>query len=75
MGTSTLALIYFITNAFELVGYDGGDYTRCQIDKKSTSGVCAFMGQSLISWLGKTQICVTLYTAEGEYLVVHIYCS
>jgi hypothetical protein len=35
--------------SFELIGYLDVDYARCKIDRKSTSGTCQFLGQSLVS--------------------------
>jgi hypothetical protein len=35
---------------FELLGYSDADYTGCKVDRKSTSGTCQFLGQSLVSW-------------------------
>ena len=74
-GTITLGLFYPITNAFDLVGYSDADYAGSQTDRKSTSGVCAFLGQSLVSWLSKKQTSVALSTAEGEYLAAGSCCS
>ena len=74
-GTINLGLFYPITNAFDLVGYSDADYAGCQTDRKSTSGVCAFLGQSLVSWQCKKQTSVALSTAEGEYLAAGSCCS
>ncbi|XP_074346220.1 secreted RxLR effector protein 161-like [Apium graveolens] len=54
-GTITLGLFYPITNAFDLVVYSDADYAGCQSYRKSTSGVGAYLGQSLVSWLSKKQ--------------------
>ena len=37
-------------------------------DRKSTSGTCHFFGKSLVSWFSKKQNCVSLSTAEAEYV-------
>ncbi|XP_050238426.1 secreted RxLR effector protein 161-like [Mercurialis annua] len=50
-----------------LLGYSDADYAGCHIDRKSTSGTCQFLGQSLISWSSKKQVSVALSTAEAEY--------
>ncbi|XP_074377190.1 secreted RxLR effector protein 161-like [Apium graveolens] len=67
-GTINLGLFYPITNAFNLVGCSDTGYAGCQTDRKSTSGVCAYFGQSLVLWQSKKQTSVALSTAEGEYL-------
>ncbi|KAL8107872.1 hypothetical protein AgCh_024325 [Apium graveolens] len=74
-GTIILGLLYPITSTFDLVGYSDADYAGCQTDRKSTSGVCTYLGQSLVSWQSKKQTSVALSTAEGEYLAAGSCCS
>jgi hypothetical protein len=38
---------------FDLIGYSNADYAKCKIDRKSTSGICQFLGRSLVSWASK----------------------
>ena len=38
------------------------------MDRKSTSGTCHFLGRSLVCWSSKKQNCVSLSTAEAEYI-------
>ena len=51
-----------------LKGYSDSDFTGCKLDRKSTSGTCHLLGASIISWNSKKQACVTLSTAEVEYI-------
>ncbi|GKA23967.1 hypothetical protein Tco_0710000 [Tanacetum coccineum] len=44
--------------------YHAGDY----VDRKSTSGVCTFMGCCLASWFAKKQTALAIFTAEAEYV-------
>ncbi|KAL8154856.1 hypothetical protein AgCh_000268 [Apium graveolens] len=74
-GTINLGLFYPITSTFDLVGYSDADYAGCQTDRKSTSGVCTYLRQSLVSWQNKKQTLVALSTAEGEYLAAGSCCS
>lgn len=74
-GTISLGLFYPITNTFDFVGYSDADYAGCLVDRKSTSGVCTFLGQSLVSWQCKKQTSVALSIAEGEYLAAGSCCS
>ena len=39
-----------------------------KVDRKSTSGTCHFLGRSLVCWSSKKQNCVSLSTAESEYI-------
>jgi hypothetical protein len=54
---------------FRLIGYSDADWAGCKIDRKSTSGICQFLGRSLVSWASKKQNLVALSTAEAEYTV------
>ncbi|KAH0658222.1 hypothetical protein KY289_026970 [Solanum tuberosum] len=40
---------------------------RDKNDRKSISGTCQILGQSLISWHSKKKTSVSLSTAESEY--------
>jgi hypothetical protein len=57
-------------STFDLIGYSDANYTRCKIDRKSTSGTYQFLGRSLVSWASKKQKSVALSTTEAEYIVV-----
>jgi len=48
-GTKNLGLWYPRGGDFSLVGYTDVDYTGYTVDRKSTSGTCQFLGQSLVS--------------------------
>nr|KAJ0186845.1 hypothetical protein LSAT_V11C900480300 [Lactuca sativa] len=67
-GTQNLALWYPRDSTFELYGYTDSDYAGCNLDKKSTSGGCHFLGNRLISWSSKKQTSVAISTAEAEYV-------
>ncbi|KAL8087693.1 hypothetical protein AgCh_037733 [Apium graveolens] len=74
-GTINLGLFYPISNTFDHVGYSDADYAGSQTDRKSTSGVCNFLGSSLVCWQSKKQTSVALSTTEGEYLAAGSCCS
>nr|GEY13462.1 uncharacterized mitochondrial protein AtMg00810-like [Tanacetum cinerariifolium] len=46
------------------------DYAGCHLDRKSTSGSVQFLGDKLVCWSSKKQNCVSISTAESEYVVV-----
>ena len=50
-------------------------FTRCKLDRKSTSGTCHLLGSSLISWHSKKQACVALSTVEAEYIAAGSCCA
>nr|KAJ0208722.1 hypothetical protein LSAT_V11C400203260 [Lactuca sativa] len=74
-GTQNLALWYPRDSAFELYGYTDSDYAGCNLDKKSTSGRCHFLGNRLISWSSKKQTSVAISTAEAEYVAAGRCCA
>nr|GEY43473.1 hypothetical protein [Tanacetum cinerariifolium] len=53
---------------FELTGFSDADYVGCKDTFKSTSGGAQFLGEKLVSWSSKKQDCISLSTAESEYV-------
>ena len=70
IGTSDMGLWYPHSSNFDLLGYSDADFAGDKNDRKSTSGTCQLLGQSLISWHSKKQTSVALSTTESEYLAV-----
>ena len=69
IGTADLGLWYpYDSSSFELVGFSDADFAGCKVDRKSTSGTCQFVGNSLVSWSSKKQNSIALSTAESEYI-------
>jgi hypothetical protein len=73
--TPNLGLWYPKGSKFNLLGYSDSDYAGCKVDRKSTSGMCQFLGRSLVSWSSKKQNCVALSTAEDEYIAASACCA
>ncbi|XP_059068330.1 uncharacterized mitochondrial protein AtMg00810-like [Cryptomeria japonica] len=69
-GTLDYGLWYPRTNDFTLVGFTDSDWAGCLDDRKSTSGAAFFLGDCLVAWHSKKKDCVTLSTAESEYIVL-----
>jgi hypothetical protein len=59
---------YLKGSTFDLIGYSDSNYAGCKVDRKGTSGMCQFLGRSLVSWSSKKQTFVALSTAEAEYV-------
>ncbi|GJT03791.1 hypothetical protein Tco_0838253 [Tanacetum coccineum] len=51
------------------------DYARANLDKKSTTGGCQFLGRRLISWQCKKQTIVATSTTEAEYVAAASCCG
>ena len=64
-GTRTLGLWYLKGTHIDLINYSDADWTGCNVDRKSTSGDCNFLGFALVSWSSKKQNSVALSIAEA----------
>ncbi|KAI3678225.1 hypothetical protein L6452_37510 [Arctium lappa] len=74
-GTADLGLWYPKDTTFELTAYTDADHAGCMLDRKSTSGHVQFLGDKLVSWGSKKQLCVSTSTAEAEYVAAASCCS
>jgi hypothetical protein len=71
--TPDLGLWYPKGSHFELLGYSDADNAGCKVNRKSTSGICQFLGRSLVSYFSKKQNSVALSTVEAEFITVGSY--
>ncbi|GKA31434.1 hypothetical protein Tco_0717739 [Tanacetum coccineum] len=67
-GTSHLGLWYPKGTRIETVVYADSDHASDYVDRKSTSGVCTFMGCCITSWFAKKQTALAISTTEAEYV-------
>ncbi|GKA82234.1 retrovirus-related pol polyprotein from transposon TNT 1-94 [Tanacetum coccineum] len=74
-GTINLGLWYLKDSGFDLTAYSDADHAGCHLDRKSTSGSVQFLGDKLVCWSSKKQNCVSISTAESEYVVVSGCCA
>ncbi|XP_073049031.1 secreted RxLR effector protein 161-like [Primulina eburnea] len=74
-GTINLGLWYTHETNSNLVGFSDADWAGDIDDRKSTSGGCFYLGNNLISWHSRKQNCVSLSTAESEYVAVGNACT
>nr|GEY67518.1 putative ribonuclease H-like domain-containing protein [Tanacetum cinerariifolium] len=73
-GQPKLGLWYPKDSSFDLEVYSDSDYARANLDRKSTTRGCQFLGRRLISWQCKKQTIVATSTTEAEYVVATSYC-
>jgi len=66
---------YTHSESFGLIGYCDADWTGSANDRKNTSGGCFFLGNNLTSRFSKKQKCVSISTAEAEYIAAGSSCS
>ncbi|XP_071713082.1 secreted RxLR effector protein 161-like [Rutidosis leptorrhynchoides] len=74
-GTMHLGLWYPKFTGIDIMCFADFDHGGSMIDRKSTSGVCAFVGLCLTSWFSKKQTSVALSTTEAEYVAMGRACA
>nr|GEV14399.1 retrovirus-related Pol polyprotein from transposon TNT 1-94 [Tanacetum cinerariifolium] len=67
-GTTHLGLWYPKGTDIETVVYADSDYAGDYVDRKSTSGICTFVGCCLTSWFSKKQTALAISTTKAEYV-------
>ncbi|GJZ49869.1 hypothetical protein Tco_0604059 [Tanacetum coccineum] len=67
-GTTHLGLWYPKGTGIETVVYADSDHAGDYVDRKSTSGICTFVGCFLTSWFSKKQTALAISTTEAEYI-------
>ncbi|GJX20135.1 putative ribonuclease H-like domain-containing protein [Tanacetum coccineum] len=74
-GKPKLGLWYPRVSSFDLEAYSDSDYAGANLDRKSTTGGCQFLGRRLISWQCKKQTIVATSTTEAEYVAAASCCG
>nr|GEW19653.1 retrovirus-related Pol polyprotein from transposon TNT 1-94 [Tanacetum cinerariifolium] len=73
LGTMHLGLWYPKGSSIETIVYADSDRMRDYVDRKSTSGICTFMGCCLTSWFSKKQTALSISTTEAEYRIAMVH--
>ena len=63
-------IFYSAHNDLKLTAYSDSDWARCVETKRSITGNCVYLGDSMISWKSKKQPTVSRSSAEGEYRAI-----
>ncbi|GJU82252.1 putative ribonuclease H-like domain-containing protein [Tanacetum coccineum] len=74
-GKPNLGLWYPRESSFDLEAFSDSDYVGANLDRKSTTGGCQFLGSRLISWQCKKQTIVATSTTEAEYVAATSCCG
>nr|GEY89607.1 uncharacterized mitochondrial protein AtMg00810-like [Tanacetum cinerariifolium] len=74
-GQPKLGLWYPKVSSFDLEAYSDSDYAGENLDRKSTTGGCQFLGRRLISWQCKRQTIMATSTTEAEYVAAGYCCG
>nr|GFB13845.1 copia protein [Tanacetum cinerariifolium] len=70
-----LGLCYPKGFGVEIIVYADSDHAGDYVDRKSTSGICTFMGCCLTSWFSKKQTALAISTTEAEYVSARKECQ
>ncbi|GJX46187.1 retrovirus-related pol polyprotein from transposon TNT 1-94 [Tanacetum coccineum] len=74
-GTTHLGLWYPKGTDIETVVYADSDHAGDYVDRKSTSGICTFVGCCLTSWFSKKQTALAISTTKAEYVSARKACQ
>ncbi|GJS02430.1 retrovirus-related pol polyprotein from transposon TNT 1-94 [Tanacetum coccineum] len=74
-GTTHLRLWYPKGIGKETIVYADSDHAGDYVDRKSTNGVCTFMGCCLTSWFAKKQTALVISKTEAEYVSARKACQ
>ncbi|GJV17362.1 hypothetical protein Tco_1362685 [Tanacetum coccineum] len=74
-GKPNLGLWYPRESSFDLEAFSDSDYVGANLDRKSTTGGCQFLGRRLISWQCKKQTIVATSTTEAKYVAAVSCCG
>ncbi|GJX81287.1 uncharacterized mitochondrial protein-like protein [Tanacetum coccineum] len=66
-GTKFQTLLFPSTSALDLRAYCDSDWAGDVVSRKSTTGFCIFLGDSLISWKSKKQDVLSKSSTEAKY--------
>lgn len=74
-GTIHMGLRYPKDTFMALMAYSDADHAGCQDTRRSTSGAAQFLGEKLVRWSSKKQMCTSISSIEAEYIAMSLCCA
>lgn len=75
LGTPNRGIFYKAGSPLVLKAYSDADWAGCSDSRRSTTGWCMYLGDSLVSWKCKKQERVSKSSTEAEYRAMSGACS
>lgn len=66
-GTISVGITFHSSSNFSLRAFSDADWAGSPDDRRSTTGVCVFIGPNLVAWTAKKQSTISLSSSEAEY--------
>ena len=66
-GTLDYGMRILCQSSLQLYAFSDADWAGCPLTRRSTTGLCIFLGGNCISWSAKKQTTVARSSAEAEY--------